>query len=138
MLICNCHINWQSGAQKEFITKNTYACILSRCQQHCATEIRGAGLIYGVKTPAIHLENKPYGMFSDLSCAEEEQIFLCIFLFTYKCDFIFISPMLETSYYFFAVEPSTKIQIFKLDNITVLHNTSLPSWFWGPYRSRQP
>lgn len=48
--------------------------------QHRAIEINGARLIYRVKAPTIHLENKPYSMFSYLSLAEEEQIFfLCIF-----------------------------------------------------------
>lgn len=47
--------------------------------QHRAIEINGTRLIYRVKAPAIHLENKAYSMFSYLSWAED---FSLHFLFT--------------------------------------------------------
>lgn len=65
--------------------------------QHRAIEINGAKLIYRVKALKFHLENKPYSMLAYLSWAEEELVFLRIFIYIKKQFFFYIniSPVLR-------------------------------------------
>jgi len=41
-------------------------------------------------------------------------------------------------FFFFAVNPSTKIHIFKPNNVVALHDPCLPPWFQGMYCKHKP